>query len=184
MIGKLYGFVSRFAGWWTLVPFGALSVAFILLTGVVDSPINHSRLMAMSGGVDLLDQRWYYTADEAFRALEAYGEKGRRFYQFFLLGDFLFLIAYSVALCSVLALILRKALPPESAMNRLILLPFLAGGLDYLENFSLLAMLNRYPAHAEIASMTAGIFTLGKWLAASATLLTLAWGLALAVRKR
>jgi hypothetical protein len=136
------------------------------------------------GGADLerraggpvLDLRQFFTAEEAYAVLTAYGEEGRSLYLKLELVDLVYPIAYSVLFALILSYLLKRALPAESALQRLSLLPFAALGMDYFENAGLITMCATYPERWPRLGAAAGIFNAGKWLLVASCLLLIMGG--------
>jgi hypothetical protein len=136
------------------------------------------------GGADLerraggpvLDLRQFFTADQAYAVLTAYGEEGRSLYLKLELVDLVYPIVYSVLFALILTYLLKRALPAESALQRLSLLPFAALGMDYLENAGIITMCATYPERWPRLGAAAGIFNAGKWLLVAACLVVLMGG--------
>ncbi|MBL8045643.1 MAG: hypothetical protein JNL09_03835 [Anaerolineales bacterium] len=116
-------------------------------------------LRAASGSLDLLEELFGYTAKEGYNRIFILGEAGRALYQNFqwldLVNAALTVIAFTLALTYTL----RRLFPAGHAMQWLIWLPSLAGVGELIENFSLLAMLNLFPAEAPVLADLASIAT-------------------------
>ncbi|MHB8232875.1 MAG: hypothetical protein ACYDDB_08245 [bacterium] len=108
--------------------------------------------------------RFYYTAEEAYRILDLQQQSGRRAYlKFLLFFDTMFPLLYAVAFSALLAKVFLKTFSETSWTHNLIIVPLIVAIFDYLENFSIIKMLVKYPERIWIANI-AGYFTACKWL--------------------
>ena len=57
---------------------------------------------------------------------------------------------------------LKQYLPKDSKLFLIAFIPFLAGGFDYLENISIITMLERFPNISENLVSSASAFTIAK----------------------
>lgn len=143
------------------------------------------RLTAASGGSGPLDLEFYYSAQEALRRVDAYGDEGRLFYAAVeSIGDVIYPIVYAFGLGVLLTLTGRRAFAPSSSWRRLNALPFVILLFDYLENLSILALLWSHPAQWAGVAGLAGIFTSLKWISLGTTLAVLLASVALAIVRR
>lgn len=185
MIGAIRTWITRLASGRVfvllLVLFGALALAVNFL------PFGVPRLKALSGGVGILDLKFFYGADEAYRMLAAYGPEGRRLYLRGLLTvDLILPPLYALLLAVAIALGFGRSLRPESRLQALSLLPLAVCLADYLENASIVTLLLKYPARIEWLAGVAGYFTLTKQVLSllCMALSLLGAGLALLRRRR
>lgn len=104
----------------------------------------------------ILDTFMYYSADQAYEAIGEYGEDlEQRYIQGTLMLDFIYPVIY----CLMLAFALfRLGGSAKVATFPLGILPF-----DYLENISIIYLINKLPARYDLIAGMAGIFTLIKW---------------------
>lgn len=177
-MNRLHRFVDRIANGKTMA--GLLAVAFSLVAYVnlAGGPLTQHWFLRLSNGIPWLDGNLFYSAAKASAAVDAMGHAGRQAYLlFYTTFDLVFPIAYSFALAVTLAVIFRSAFAADSWIQRLSLLPFLAGMFDYLENITIASMLIRYPSPTPVAAALAGWFTLIKWLFVPLGLLLIGIGL-------
>ena len=158
----------------------------VLALNLLDLPYSVPRIRHISGGADILDVKLFYTADQAYALLAAYGPTGRHVYLWGLATvDMVLPLLYSVLLAVALTLALRPILRPSSPLRLLNLLPLLAGLCDYLENAAILTLLAHYPQRLDGLAGAAGFLTLGKQVFAfsSIVLTLLAWVVAVLRRR-
>lgn len=143
----------------TLVLLIMLCILFVAV--FIVSPASPSAdLERIAPGIGLLDARWRYSPGDAYQALEAYGEAGRRLYLKRILPvDMVFPPLYALTLWVALWLCLRRALPESHLLRVLAWLPFAAGLADYLENLSVMSLLFAYPRRLVSVATLAGFAT-------------------------
>ncbi len=151
-----------------------LVVALLLVMNVAVLPLAGARLAALSNGVGPLDSRYFYTASEAYAALNAYGPAGRDFdLGSELTVDLVYPIIYSLFFSLATLYFLGRTARAHGALARLALLPFVALVADYLENAGLIALLLAYPQQLPALAAATGILTTTKWALQGLSLLLL-----------
>lgn len=103
---------------------------------------------AASADLDLLEETFGYTQKEGYSRIFILGEAGRALYQNFQWLDLLNAALTVVAFTLALTYSLSRLFPSGHAVHWLIWLPALTGVGEVVENFSLLALLNLFPAAA------------------------------------
>lgn len=132
----------------------ALLVAFIGINVFVLVPIQN-QLMALSGGVGVIDLLPWYTPEEALQRFNVYGAEGRKLYLVVeWTGDFIYPIVYSLLFGGVVY---------RLGGGKWALLSLYSCFVDWLENIFISIMLITYPSFstgvAHIATTLTGI----KW---------------------
>lgn len=174
MLIRFHAWLNRWSSGRRLAALLAVAIPFLLALNFLDLPFSVPRLQALSGGVGLLDLLPFYTADEAYRHLAAYGPEGRRLYALGLVAvDFLLPLLMGLTLAVALTLTLRRQ---GSWPSKLGLLPLLVVAADYIENVCILVMLYAYPYRVEWVGTLAGVCTSTKQASTAAILAVLAWG--------
>jgi hypothetical protein len=141
-----------------------LTFASALFINLFDFSMSVRRIKIISNGEGILDMKFYYTAEEAYYIIDSQQQSGRKAYKNFLLFfDTCFPLLYAVAFSALLAKVFLKTFPETMWMHYLIIVPFIVAIFDYLENFSIIAILVKYPKRIWIANI-AGYFTACKWL--------------------
>jgi hypothetical protein len=93
-----------------------------------------------------LDTRFAYSAQEVTSLFEVLGEDGRQTYRTVVgIIDMIFPLVYGGLFTLVIAWLLRKLTAPSSPWMFVSLLPLTGVIFDYLENFTILRLLNQYP---------------------------------------
>ncbi len=144
----------------------AVALALMLVFTTVLLPRADERRRELTGDMELLDTRFGYSAEEAYREIGGYGSAGRQAYrQFIWTVDLAFPLMSAALYMLVISAALRNLLPAGSGWRRLNLLPLITMAMDYGENFSVDLLLARYPEEVAWAAALASIFTRLKWLA-------------------
>jgi hypothetical protein len=181
MIAKLSDFLTRQANGRNILIFLAL---FILMNAVV-LPWGGGRIAAYSGGVEAIDLQLWYTPEQVYQMIAAYGEQGRAFYiAFELIADTAYPFIYGGLFALLTTYLLRRGLPPESSMQKLHLVPAAVVVADFMENLGIVIMLAAYPAELTAVAYFAATFTLLKWALFGATIVVTLFGLVTAIRAR
>jgi len=136
-----------------LAAFAGLLVTAFLVNG---RPFGVAQLMAITGGVGILDMEVLYTPDQAYAFLTAMGDAGRAFELTHIIPIDLFVpFFYALFLSTLITWLLHTWLPVESGWHRLNVVPVAGAVFDYLENLGIIAMLLAWPARLpEIAQFT------------------------------
>ena len=104
-----------------------------------------------------------YSYVQAIELLTSLGIDGRNAYLSVQLPlDFIYPGMFSVSYALLITWILKQYLPKDSKLFFIVLVPFLAGGFDYLENISIIAMLDSFPNISENLVNCASVFTIIK----------------------
>lgn len=104
-----------------------------------------------------LDSQILYTATEFYSQLSMYTNELYRSYYNFQYADFCFIIAYSVFFASLISFVKDKW------VKVLVVLPFVAGGLDIIENIGLRFLMVQYPVEYMGVPEIIGVVTLLKF---------------------
>ena len=171
MLDKLTNAIQTRARLATVTAFGALYALFAAALNYCGAELDRR------GGGPVLDLRHSFTAEEAHAVLGAYGPDGRRLYFLLELVDLIYPLVYTAFFALIIAYVLKRSLPPTSALQRLVLLPLAAVIADYLENIGLLMMCATYPERWPRLGDAAGIFNATKWLIAAACIAVAALGI-------
>lgn len=142
-----------------VLPLGGLFLFFSLyLFPAYQSEINE----LIGKEFQLLDTRFSYTKADVLLTFEEIGAKGRAQYKF-ISGciDMIYPIVYGLFL-SLLLLMLAKKIPNRKG-RLLCCIPFIAVLFDYIENASVLRMLNTYPNITDLQIMIGSTATSMKW---------------------
>lgn len=156
MLAKLSNrFYAAARGWLVMVVFAAFTV-FVVMT--------LPGLTAVSGDIEGLDTRFFYTPAEAFANVAAYSPKARQALNtFHLTADIVNPILYTALLVLLLSWLFRASFAPESRMRILNLIPLGALLFDILENIFITVIMAAYPAQPVWAAWLATASTMAKF---------------------
>jgi hypothetical protein len=132
----LEGMAQRIGKWQIVLVCGILTIGFMLFLGAADR-------QAPLGTPGIVQLEVAFSEDNFRDIVERWSEVGTLQVQRRNLWiDLLFPFAYASFLSSLLAwLAIRPSQEPNTSLVRLLILPFIAGLFDWVENFSLLFLL-------------------------------------------
>jgi hypothetical protein len=181
MLTRFSEALKKYTNGWLILFF----LAGELLFNVVILPAQQARLEAASGGVGPIDLMLFYTPEQVYSMVEAYGTAGRAAYRTFeLTGDILYPIVYTLFFSLLLTWLFQRGFAPDSPVQRWNVLPLATWLFDLLENLGIVAMLSVYPSTPGWLAWTATLFTLLKWLSVAAIGLLLLLSLVMAIKNR
>jgi len=147
--------------------------------------------MAYADGLKLLDMMpMGYSADYIQHLFTTLGDEGRAIYLWKQIpADMLYPILFAISNCLIMAYFLKKIKQFDSLLFFLCTLPIIAGIADYLENISIISMLNSFPDLSSFTMKASHLFTVVKSAATTvyftALLITIGmFGLQVLLRKR
>jgi len=156
-------------------------VIFLLFTVLV-LPDQSSKASQAAGGAESPDLSFFYTASDLYRMADAYGQAGRDAYvRARFTFDLIWPLVYTLFLCTTISWVNRKAFDPHSPWQRMNLVPLLAILFDFLENLSTSIVMSSFPNSVPLAATLAPVFTMGKWILVTGSILLLLIGLGVAV---
>ncbi|MCP3933629.1 MAG: hypothetical protein GY705_31565 [Bacteroidetes bacterium] len=125
------------------------------------------KTMTFSNGMKLLDMMPTGYDSEYVNALfETLGVNGREVYLYNQIPvDMIYPFLFGICYCLLIAYFLKKLKKLNSAFFYLCFLPIIAGIADYLENFGIINMLNKYPNLSQISMDATNIFSIVKSMA-------------------
>lgn len=163
---------------------------FLILLLLINGGWGVAELLRMTGGVNILDFSFGYSAQEAYAQLDAMGEAGRAFYRTRIIPlDFPFPAAYALFYMSAMGFLLKgQGLGAKRYTTALLSVPLVAMLADWAENICILSMLNAYPDQLSVVSILGSCFTILKFVCTYATVAILVYlalrRVMLRVRKR
>lgn len=111
------------------------------------------------------DTSFFYSPQDLYQMAGSYGPDGRSAYiRERFTFDLIWPAAYMFFLTTAISWSYARLFPPHSWLQRLNLVPLLAGLLDYLENLATSAVMWRFPDRIPLVPGLAPLFTLGKWV--------------------
>lgn len=158
-----------------------ISFAFFMFMNILInySPVGLSKLIEISDGHSILDMELRgYSAERAYKILDALGDQGRAFNMKYIIPlDFPFPLSYGFFYFITLTTIWKNIRSNKKRPWVIGLMGFCATLFDWLENISIINLLNSYPQrHYEIAKMS-NVFTQLKSLFIMLSILLIVVGL-------
>ncbi|MEM2142524.1 MAG: hypothetical protein QXQ81_04630 [Candidatus Thorarchaeota archaeon] len=144
---------------------GRLLVLFVILAmvlGIGMIIVLQPQIASITGGLPILDTRFYYTSDEVMTLMTILGEYGRSLYMTHLALDMFFPAAYGASLVIATFMMARPTIG-ESLARRVAVLPVAGTLFDYAENALILVMLVQYPSVSPLVATLSSAMTTSKW---------------------
>ncbi|MFZ5809521.1 MAG: hypothetical protein ACOY16_09610 [Chloroflexota bacterium] len=178
MLVRLSQTLRQYATGWLVLVLFALTLSF---EGLIFPALDK---LITSAGASPLDLLFFYTPQQAYERIAAYGETGRAAYRITeLTADVLYPTVYSLFLGLLISWLFRRGFESQASIQRLNVTPLGAWLFDLLENLGIVTMLTIYPdTPAWLAWLTA-VFTMTKWCFAGASILLALVGAAAAIGK-
>jgi len=183
MLNKLSSLIARRYSLRLMITLFFAVAFFFWLFNFSTLPLSNPELKRIGNGGELLDTRSYYSAQEAFQAMERYGAEGRALYRRFLAADFIFAPTYGLAFALLFTRLAIALFGPSSSWVRLNVLPIGIAVADVAENIGIFLLLQTYPAQHIVLGSLAGIATLVKWTLTVVALVFLALAVLLLVKR-
>ncbi len=122
------------------------------------------KVMEFSNGLKLLDMMPTGYDSTYIRTLfDTLGEEGRHHYLFYQIPfDMIYPGLFGITYCLLMAYFLDKINKLKGLLIYLCLLPIIAGFTDYLENFGIINLLNKFPNLSENVMQATNIFSIVK----------------------
>ncbi len=154
---------NRFHAWTK----GWLILALFLVEGLFNAiilPGVQQKLIAASGGTGPIDLLFFYTPETVYTMVASYGEAGRAMYRNFeLIGDIIYPLVYTLFFSLLISWLFQRGFKPDSAMQKLNVIPVGTLIFDLLENIFIVIMLSIHPAQPALVAWMGAGFTLAKW---------------------
>lgn len=160
LVYKAISFLQRTAS-------GKIVLALFVVTNIVYGVIlGYSIPLVLSFAPDLIlfdMSPSGYSYKQAVHLLESLGEEGRNLYLTVQLPlDFIYPGLFAISYALLLTWLFKKIVTHNSTLFLLVFIPILAGLFDYMENLSIIAMLNGFPDISEGLVKIASVFTIAK----------------------
>lgn len=171
MLFRAAAFLRTYASRKVIITLSGLAV---VLNVFFLSP-SYQSLQKEAPGVGMPDLHLYYSSQEAYNIINAYGDAGRSIYTRFLLTtDILWPVIYALILSLLtFALLRQNGISTESRLQRLGLLPAGALLFDLIENVGMLGMIAAFPEQNPVMANIASISTTTKWSFIGLSMLTI-----------
>ena len=173
---KIYEKIKKQSTWKSILLFLVLFlITYIVISG---KPFGVAQLKEYTNGVGILDLERGYSPEYAYEIFKLQGDVGRQFYtKILVIFDVIFPLAYMLFFSTIMTFIFSRWLPDEHVLQKLSLLPILAGIFDYFENTFILIMLHNYPKELFNIAAIANIMTILKGVVFTISILLLVVGL-------
>jgi len=162
MLSKLSSMVRRIT---SLKSFLILLVLYTVVYEIffhADVPFGLNQTRQYAGAVNILDLKFFYTAQQAYETLDLLGGQGRAIYLRILTADMVYPTVLGLFLAVTITFIFQNTLSPASRLYLLNVLPIANTLFDYCENIMTLILLKNYPSHLDAEATVNGFFTLAK----------------------
>lgn len=158
---KIYEKIKKLSTWKNILLFLVLFIiTYVIING---KPFGVAQLKEYTNGVGILDLERSYSPEYAYEIFKLQGDIGRQFYmKILIIFDVIFPLAYMLFFSTIMTFIFRRWLPDGHVLQKLSLLPILAGISDYVENTFILIMLHNYPKELFNIAVLANIMTILK----------------------
>jgi hypothetical protein len=154
MLGKLSG--NPLTCWLTL----GLWVGVLICIQVFNYRKQQLRKLVGNEEVKTFDSDLNYTAKDVYPRMNSYGAAGRNYYATTELTlDLIFPLLYSTFLALAMICVSGTEYKQSRIVQALSLLPFIAAGFDWCENFSLAIMLKKFPDEVLVLKNAVSWFT-------------------------
>lgn len=149
-----------------------LALLFTALAGFLFWLLSRGLALLPPGAPSIFDLQLAFSAPRLASVLEQWGEAGVRAYVEGMWLDFLYPLAYALALSGWIAALTRRAeQPPARWQLTLFALPFLAAALDYVENLLHLLMFAVLQTLPPVLVFLASLAAAVKWSLAGVSVL-------------
>lgn len=124
------------------------------------------KVMEYTNGMKILDLiPMGYNSEYAQKLFETLGKTGRNIYLWEQIPlDMIYPILFAITFSLFLALVLKKAFSQEKNLQKLCILPAIAGLFDYLENIGIIIMIQIFPTFNNGIANITNIFSVSKSL--------------------
>jgi len=154
-----------------------VSPYYVLITIALSVYVNVVFLSQVWNNTGPLDLQFFYTPEEAYSWLEAYGAEGRIQYRNILLtADVAWPMLYTLFLGCPISWVFQRSFAKGSKAQLLNVVPFGALLVDLLENACIVTMLSIFPSKPVVLAWMATTCTMLKWLFVGASVLVLLGG--------
>jgi hypothetical protein len=140
-----------------------LFLVLTIIVAVVMMGYVNPQILALSGGLPVLDSRLGYTFADVEHLFTVLGEQGRQLYTTLQVLDLIFPLCYGMSMTLALTGVITRLFPEGHPMEKAVFIPILGMIFDYLENITIAALIASYPNLSPLAVSIASIFTQLKW---------------------
>ncbi len=169
MIKVIYSFISKITNLITIIIFCVLFIAV-----QIGFNMNMPSFIEKTGGT-LLDSSIWYNSELAYERLNSFSLAAKEYFNIRLI-DFFYPAIYSTGLAMLSYLVYRKKYSDAENYHWILVVPFFAGIVDYIENIMLVILYKSLPAEFPAAASVLNIITLIKFASISLSILLIITG--------
>ncbi|MGV9169866.1 MAG: hypothetical protein ACOC38_08010 [Promethearchaeia archaeon] len=151
--------IHEYASIWTFFGFLVAALAVLVVMGF----FYQSRIVAITGGLRILDMRPWYSFEDAVQLFTLLGQDGRTLYTQHQILDAIFPILFGTTLSQGIARMNSLRDEQDIRWRQLALLPYLETFFDYLENFLIGTQIISFPVLSPFVIISACVATIMKW---------------------
>ncbi|RDE16274.1 MAG: hypothetical protein C4K47_01790 [Candidatus Thorarchaeota archaeon] len=141
-----------------------LGLLLVIVLGVILMAVIQPQMMALSGGLPILDLRLFYTPMDVNQLFAALGDTGRLLYTYHQVVDSFFPATYGITIVLALVRLVNRVSSGPSRLRVIVFVPIFAAMADYAENCLIATQLATFPLLSDGIIMTAAIMTVTKWV--------------------
>ncbi len=169
----LSNFLNKASNWKTLL----LSFGIYMLFNGYFLKNAEEKINELSGNKQgVIDLTFGFNPQKTLAMIDAYSAEARKYYaQTEMTTDVIYPIIYALFFGIILTLLFKyKPYSPHKLIN---IMPFFSLIFDYLENISIVTMINQYPNHYTWVATACELFKMLKWISFGIVILLIIYGL-------
>ncbi len=154
-----------------------LGILFLIMSCFI-IPDANKQIQQYAPETGLIDFLIYYSPDQLYQMISAYGKQGRQLYIVVeLSADFIFSIVIAAFFSSFLIWSDSKLKTHFIKIEYYLLFPIIFMLANFLENLGIIWFLSNYPTKSFFLASVTSIFTFSKWISILLCLGIIAWNL-------
>lgn len=138
-------------------------VGFFAMWMIINFLMSQNSIERLTDGYGIFDLHFNYSNQTVYSMLQRLGTEGRHDYLNMLPFDYIFSILFSFAFAKLFQIVLGKG-AYSSKIEYIILIPYLRGLMDWLENTFLFVIISAFPQKFTILITTSSFVTSIKWV--------------------
>lgn len=166
---RTLNFIDKNSNQRTLILSIIISIISMAMIGI----LAQSMVYNVYGDFTIPDLRFGYSFDQIQTAFDGLGGEGLRTWALAHSPDYIFPLAYSLAMMIGITLELRKLEIQDKRFKMMIFIPLAGGIADYIENILILSQVYSYPTLSESIILIASGVTILKWIILSVGFITM-----------
>ena len=163
---------------------------YVIITGLflffffaaTGRPYGSGELTVITGGLQVPDMSFVYTAQSVYSLLDSYGQTGRDLYLTKIIPlDSVFALVYLFFFAITQGILIRYLFPARPDLQGLMIIPVIGSLADIGENICFTLILLAYPAHLPLVVASASVITKLKFVCNFTAILLIAVTLVAAI---